>query len=259
MGTSIDFYSYFKFTYSDDHPNWQSGLCPSRERSWSSMRGSKWTCGSFAAVLKWLWTWEGWICVCSIDVVMWSSCMRHSEEWRSSTPAEIWNRTRSCWICFQREWWFRQAYGRWSSCTTPNNSNAASISSNIWKWMVSFFWFWNYILIAFASNAASTVLSGVGRIFYRAVQMLDVRTTFAWRREAPSLREARTEARSAVFARSAHRGAKRRVRAKRGIEAQSAEWNRGRGIGEPLPKKIFEILNVQRCNLEAFGSVILLL
>ena len=58
---------------------------------------------------------------------------------------------------------------------------------------------------------------------------------------------------SAESARSAYRGVICRVRAKCGIETRSAEWNRGRGLGrglgEPLPKKIFEILNVQRCNM----------
>ena len=47
-------------TYSDDHPSWQSSLCQSPERLRSSMLGNKWTCGSFAAVLKWLLTWESW-------------------------------------------------------------------------------------------------------------------------------------------------------------------------------------------------------
>ena len=44
------------FTYSDDHLSRQSGLCPSREQSRTSMWGYKWT---FAAVLKWLRMWEG--------------------------------------------------------------------------------------------------------------------------------------------------------------------------------------------------------
>ena len=47
-------------TYSDDHPSWQSGLCPSAERSrsttWENMR----TYRSFPAVLKWLRLWKGW-------------------------------------------------------------------------------------------------------------------------------------------------------------------------------------------------------
>ena len=79
------------------------------------------------------------------------------------------------------------------------------------------------ISVAIMYTSYVNIVSGVGRIFPRAVQMLDVRTTFAWRREASSLRETRTEARSAEIARSAYRGAKRRVRAKRGIEARSAE------------------------------------
>ena len=43
------------FAYSDDHPSWQSGLCPSREWSLSSRQRYKWTYWSFPAVLKWLW------------------------------------------------------------------------------------------------------------------------------------------------------------------------------------------------------------
>ena len=60
------------------------------------------------------------------------------------------------------------------------------------------------------------------------------------------LRETRIEARSAEIARSAHRGAKSGSRR----EAPSKIGGRGlgRGLGEPLPKKIFEILKVQ------FGS-----
>ena len=85
--------------------------------------------------------------------------------------------------------------------------------------------------------------------------MLDVRTTFAWRRaprhEAPSSRKARTEAQSTESAQSA--------RSRREAPSEIGGRGLGRGLGEPLPKKIFEILNVQRCNLEAFGSVILLL
>ena len=99
------------------------------------------------------------------------------------------------------------------------------------------------------------VTSGVGRIFCRAVHMLDVQTMFAWRREF-----ARNAHRSAEIARSAHRGAEsaRSAESRRKAPSEIGGRGLGRGLGEPLPKKIFEILKVQRCNLEAFGSVILL-
>ena len=54
--------------------------------------------------------------------------------------------------------------------------------------------------------------SGVGRIFARAVQMLDVRTTFAWRRNA-------------------HRGAKRRDRAKRAPRREAPSPREARNQG----------------------------
>ena len=82
--------------------------------------------------------------------------------------------------------------------------------------------------------------SGVGRIFSRAVQILETRT---------NPRKARSEARSAEPARSA--GSRREAPRKIG----------GEGFGEggsvsPLPKKIFQTTIVQRCILGAFGSVI---
>ena len=53
-------------TYSDDHPSWQSGLCPSGERSLSTRRGYKWTYRSIPVVSKLLPVLRGYINASSI-------------------------------------------------------------------------------------------------------------------------------------------------------------------------------------------------